>query len=1011
MTEPTKGGSRGRKTARSRKSQGTFVTKSGQTIKVHRNLVDRVKASRDAAARRRAARLAGLPKSRFKRFFFHMHPKRVFKYWFSRDGLIMSLKIAGIGIVVGFLILVGVFAYFRKDLPNLRSISGSNIGGSIRYYDRTGEHLLWEDFDGVKRTVVPDDQISDYLKMATIAIEDKDFYNHGGFDMRGIMRAGIVDIMGGGAVQGGSTITQQLVKLNNDWTRDRTIQRKIKELILAVELERTYSKSEILAGYLNGAPYGNVQYGVESASQDYFQKSAKDVTIDEAAFLAAIPKSPSYFSPYGPFYKQDPVTAEADLRGRQHYIIDLMYEQGMISAEEHSAALEVDTIGSIHTPTAKYTNIQHPWFVLTAKEELEARYGAQTVQRGGWKVITTLDKNLQAIAEEQVANGLAQVKKQRGDMIAFASEDVQTGQMVALVGGVDFNNEEYGNYNYATAKIPPGSSIKPYDYAAMIDNNTNVGAGSVLYDSQGPLPGYPCTKGPRVDCAHDYDFRLPGPLTLRYALGGSRNIPAMKAMLSSDDDPQTSVNKTISFANGFMGSPDANGDLRPGIYGCYQDEALTIPGNCYTASAIGDGAYVRLDQNVHGYGTMSRNGLNLPQTYILKIEDSAGKVVDEWRETPGIQVSKPDTAYIVMDMLSDPNASYLSRKPHNYQGWKFSYKTGTTNDSKDGIMMGVSTKYASGVWVGYHDRTVEMSGFMENMTQPILTGYMNRAHEGLEPIERERPAGIQVLPAYVVRTHVGVGSVEPSPSTDLFPSWYTKPSTQSEKQVLDVVSNKLATDCTPERARKESSGPSAGGFSVDKFHGDGLRADSSEQDDVHKCDDIKPTVQILSATTSSVTVSVSKGTHPLSSAAYPGAINLIIAGQIVQSFALNDSQAGVPIVLNYNYSGSGDLPVIVEVVDSVLYDGRDQSQALEFKAIASLQITSPDAGDDIRRSTTTVRWSGGAAPYTVSNNGVIISDCEDIDDNECSVDLEEGSNTIKVTDSEGNSSSVTVTKE
>lgn len=1009
MTDPTKGGIRGHSTARRRRSRNAFVTKSGKTIKVHRNLVDRIKASKDAAARRKAARLAGLPKSRFKRFFFHLHPKRVFKYWFSRDGLVMGLKIAGISLVIGFLFLVGVFAYFRKDLPNLRNISATNIGGSIRYYDRTGQTLIWEDFEGVKRTVVPDDQISDYMKMATIAIEDKDFYNHGGFDVRGIMRAAVVDISGRGTVQGGSTITQQLVKLNNDWTKERTFQRKIKELILSVELERTYSKQEILAGYLNGAPYGNVQYGVEAASQDYFQKPAKDLTIAEAAFLAAMPKSPSYYSPYGPYYKEDPVTAEADLRGRQHYIIGLMLEQGMITQEEHDTAIETDIIGSIHTPTPKYNNIQHPWFVLTAKEELEARYGSQTVQRGGWKVITTLDLNLQAIAEDEVAKGLAQVKKQRGDMIAFASEDVTTGQMVALVGGVDFYNEEYGKYNYATAKIPPGSSIKPYDYAAMIDNNTNVGAGSVLYDSQGPLPGYPCTRGPRVDCAHDYDFRLPGPLTLRYALGGSRNIPAMKAMLSSDDDPQTSVNKTIAFANSFMGSPDADGNIDPGIYGCYADEALTIPGSCFTAASIGDGAYLRLDQHVHGYGTLSRNGLNIPQTYILKIEDSAGKVVDEWRETAGVQVSKPDSAYITMDMLADPNASYMSRKPHRFNGWNFSYKTGTTNDSKDGLMMGASTKYAGGVWVGYHNRTVEMTGFMENMTQPILTGFMNRAHEGLQPVERERPAGIQVLPAFVVTTHVGVGSVEPSPSTDLFPSWYKAPSRDNNKQILDVVSNKLATDCTPERARKESSGPAAGGFSVDKFHGGSLSVEASEQDDIHKCEDIKPTIQVLSASTSSITVRVTGGTHPLSSSQFPGAINLIINGQIVQSYSVDDSQAGVPIVLNYTYNNSGSEAVTVEVVDSVLYDARDQTQKLEFTKQSNLEITSPVDGDVTANPDVTVKWSGDNSPFSVTLNGFQEPSCDNISSKKCSLTLEDGLNTIIVSDKDGNESKINIT--
>ena len=276
----------------------------------------------------------------------------------------MALKLTGVGILAVFLLLIGVFAYFRKDLPNLRDISGNNIGGSIRYYDRTGETLLWEDYDAVKRNPVKGEDMAQVVKDATIAIEDKDFFKHGGFDVRGIARAGVNNYLDRGSQQGGSTITQQLVKLTQNWSKDRTYARKIKELILSVELERTYSKQEILAGYLNTAPYGDITYGVEAAMQDYFQKSAKDITLDEAAFLAAIPKSPTVYSPYGARYKQE------QLIGRQHYVLDLMEQQGMIDKTKRDEAKKIDTLAKIKPRQPKYEGISAPWFVLTARKSL-----------------------------------------------------------------------------------------------------------------------------------------------------------------------------------------------------------------------------------------------------------------------------------------------------------------------------------------------------------------------------------------------------------------------------------------------------------------------------------------------------------------------------------------------------------------------------------------------------------------------------------------------------------------
>lgn len=909
-----------------RKSKNVHITKSGKAIKLHTSLADRVKASRDERAIRKAERLKGMPKSRVKRFFYRLHPKRLKEYWWSKEGAIMALKITGIGIVTMFVLLIGVFAYFRKDLPNLRDISGNNIGGSIRYYDRTGETLLWEDYDAVKRIPVPGDQISDYLKKATIALEDRDFYKHGGFDMRGIARAAWANLSGGSTSQGGSTITQQLVKLSQDWTSDRSYTRKVKELILSIELERMYSKDEILAGYLNTAPYGNIQYGAEVAAQDYFHKSAKDLTLAESVFLAAIPQSPSFYSPYGAYFNEENsqgATGKEALIGRMHYTLDIMHEMGFISANERDEAKQVDVLATVKRPESKYHNIRAPYFVLAAKEELEQQFSAETVNRSGWKVITTLDLNLQQIAEEEVAEGVKQVIRQKGDVAAFTAEDVETGQIVAMVGGPDFNNPEYGQNNYARTPLPPGSSFKPYDFAALMESTDNVGAGTVLYDTKEPLPGYPCTNHalPRNggNCLHDYDFRFPGPVTIRYALGGSRNVPAVKAMLIAG------VEKTIETAENIMNASNPNSFG----YNCYAPETQDfIPENeeqCYASAAIGDGAYLKMDEHVHGLATLSRNGLSIPRTYILKILDASDKTTYEWKLEGGKQAIRPDTAYIISDMLADPRASYMSTKIHSVPGaggnWRLAVKTGTTNDAKDGWMTGYTAKYAAAVWVGYHNRTREMSGFMETMTRPIFYNWMKRAHKDLPPKDWEKPSGVQTLPAYVVTTHVGTGSQEPSPSTDLYPSWYKKRTANSQKRTIDVITGKLATECTPDAAKKDQTGGLASQHSGDTFVDAG--SDRDEKDDIHQCSDVKPSISNLTITPagSSYTISavVAAGTHPLQGNEDKGAgkIEFIVDGQVVDTQVLtgNGIYSG-----SYTPNSSGNKQVSARVFDSVLYE-------------------------------------------------------------------------------------------
>ncbi len=900
-----------------RSSRNQFTTHSGKTIKVNRNLVARWVTWRDDLQRRKAERLAGLPKGRVKRFFYHFQPSRMYHYWFSREGAIMALKIFGITIAASFLLLIGLFAYFRKDLPNLKDdIYGKNLGGSTQYYDRTGKVLLWEDYDAVKRIPVKDKDISTYMKQATVAIEDKDFFKHGGFDVRGIIRAGWNNVFGGsGTTQGGSTITQQLVKLTQNWTLDRSYARKIKEIILAVELERTYSKQEILSGYLNVAPYGGIEYGVEAAARDYFNKSADELSLAEATMLAAIPKSPRYYSPYSADFDK------ASAVGRQRYILDQMVDQGMISKEKAAKAKKVNVIAAVKPRPTKFAGIKAPYFVLTAKEQLENEIlqSSDTAKRGGWKVTTTLDLEKQKQAEQVVQNGIYQVRAQGGDEIGFAAEDVPTGQMVALVGGVDFTDKDHGQNNYARLRIPPGSSFKPYDYISLLENTTNSGAGSVLYDKVGPLPGYPCTNHARPrdggNCLVDYDFRQPGPLSLRYALGGSLNIPAVKAMLIAGIDKTRDVAKKLGLKSG---------------YNCYVDDKLTKEGPCYGSSAIGDGAYLKLDEHVHGFASISRDGVNLPQTYILKITDARSKPLYEWKKSKGEQAVRPDAAYIVADMISDPNASYLSRKTHIFNNWRFGVKTGTTNDGKDGLMMSFSTKYAAGVWVGYHNRQRVMSGFMETMTQPIISNWMNQAHTGLQPVERKRPSGVKTLPAYVVRSHVGVASVEPSPSTDIFPSWYQPKKVATKSEVIDIVSNKLATNCTPDRAKKTVNNAAVGSFSSDTFVNGG-NSTGTDKDDIHKCGDARPTIDGITVDDNGggvykISVQYSPGTHPLTSDKFPFNISVSVDGKSLKLL----KKTGGYSTFQYTTNSDGSKTISVQVTDSVLY-GAQAAESYNFQ--------------------------------------------------------------------------------
>lgn len=969
--------------------KNTYTTSSGKTIKLNRSLGDRMRAGREAKAQRKAAYLSSLPKERWKRVIYRFHPKRMYQYWFNRDGAIMALKIVGIGFVVMFLLIVGLFAYFRKDLPKIQNINSGNSGGSIAYYDSTGQTLLFQDYDAFKRIPVSYPKMSPYMRDATIAVEDKDFYHEGAFNVKGITRAAVNNLKGG-STQGGSTITQQLVKLNEGWTDDHTVARKVKELILAVELEREYDKNDIITAYLNEAPYSGIDYGVQAAAQDYFHENATDLTLPQAAMLAAIPKAPSAYSPYSSPNWNSSITAadnyfdENGLISRQQYILDLMAKQGYITQAQANAAKNVDVISQVQAmPTDHYAGIKYPYFVLSAKKELANDFPAAVLKSGGWKVTTTLNTQLEDLAMNSLNDNASKLHHDQANDAAFVAEDNATGQIVALVGGMDFNTQQV---DYASsAPISPGSSIKPYSYTALINDNNNVGAGSMLSDSQEPLPGYPCTNKTTPEanqggnCLWDDTRHYYGNVTLRYALGSSLNVPAVKAFTSSDPNDPTkssasdpfswrlpSINNTIKTVNALMDDPDG--------YKCYDPAKLTAEGKtiltadksdetqCGAAAGIGNEAYTTLVDHTNGIASIARMGQAIPSTFILKVTNASGKVIKQYTQPKPKQVVKQDSAYIVTNMADDPGASYLSghcdsntcygMKFHRYNGWENAIKTGT-NQNLDGLMMSWNSKYTAGIWIGNYDRS-PYGGSPENVTDPIMSAFMKGAINDLgsvKPTNWAQPSDIKVLPGY--RSAVPFKSESAPPSVDLFPSWYVGKSSGGSSQALDKVSGLLATSCTPSDAREYVGGSTSGSLNVDLYIGGHPNVSSStaqsnssdssnsqSTDNVHSCSDSPPTATITAvngatvdsgsplvcpATGCTVMVHVEQGTHPLNDPNYPnnpGTLVLEVNGSQVQSQPV-DSSGDYQLTYTPQAGSSGSMQVTAQVTDSVLYQGSD----------------------------------------------------------------------------------------
>ncbi len=661
---------------------------------------------------------------------FKFNPFKFIKRYWRQLAAVFLVFIVG---------LIGLFAWFSKDLPDPNKLSERDIAQSTKIYDRTGEHLLYEIHGEQKRTIIRLEEIPNYAIQATLALEDQKFYEHKGFNLWGIFRGVVIRALTGKTLQGGSTLTQQLIK-NAIVGDERTITRKLKELVLAYRIEKKYSKDEILQMYFNEIPYGSTTYGIEAASYYYFAKSAKEITLGEAAILAALPQAPSYYSPWGNHIDE--------LYGRQQYAIDQMVKEGYITTNEAEAAKQEEIIFA-----NRVEGIEAPHFVFFVKELLSEKYGETLIEQGGFKIISTLDYDLQKKAEEiikeQSEKNLANYDASNA---ALVSIDIQTGQILAMVGSKDFFDKEIdGQVNVVVANRQPGSSFKPIVYATAF--NQGYVPETVLYDLETVFPVFDGDYIP-----HNYDLEERGPISLRKALAGSLNIPAVKMIYLAG------IDNVLDMAD----------DLE---YTTLKDRSR------FGLSLVLGGGEVKLLEHTNAYATFARDGKKMRYSAVLKLEDNKGKALEEYDKPRSQKIIEPEIVKIINDILSDNNARAFAFGESNYLTLgdrPAAAKTGTTNNYRDAWTIGYTPQIVTGVWVGNNDNTEMKQGAAGGtVAAPIWQKFMK---ESL----KEKPIEEFSKPSYEISNKPMLGG-----------------DASGVKVIIDKMSGLLATEATPEHLREE----------------------------------------------------------------------------------------------------------------------------------------------------------------------------------------------------------------
>ncbi len=635
-------------------------------------------------------------KTKWLRREIYRYPKRrkfkFLKILFLLLFFLFSLSISAFGII---------YFWVAKDLPDPNKLLEREVSQSTKIYDREGKTVLYEIFTKERRTLVELSDIPQNMIRATIAAEDRHFFEHKGFNLKSMARAMLINFLKGGKIQGGSTITQQLIK-NAILKPEKTYLRKIRELILAYQIEKKFSKEEILKMYFNEIPYGSNAYGVEAASQIYFGKNVSQLTLDEAATLAALPKAPTYYSPYG--------QNKEKLIARRDYILDQMLELEFISEEEYKEAKDTDTLAKIKP---KKERMIAPHFVEFVKSQLIEKYGHRMVEQGGLKVITTLDLKKQKIAEEVIKKNEENLKKFKANNAALVALDVKTGEILAMVGSKDYFDESIdGQVNVTLSERQPGSSFKPIVYAKLFEKGYTPE--TILFDV---ITNFGPDGSGKDYIPKDYDEKERGPITIRKALAGSLNIPAVKALYLAGIDQVLDLAEKMGYTT-------------------FKDRSR------FGLAIVLGGAEVKLLEHVAAFSIFAREGIKIPIISILKVEDPSGKILEEKQEPIPEKVLEPQIARQINDILSDNSARSFIFGEKNYltlPDRPVAAKTGTTQNWRDAWTIGYTPSLVAGVWVG-NTRGEEMKKGADGskIAAPIWQAFMKEATKNT-PVENFTP--------------------------------------------------------------------------------------------------------------------------------------------------------------------------------------------------------------------------------------------------------------------------------
>lgn len=660
-------------------------------------------------------------------------------------------------VCAGSFILISAFVFLMIStihLPDLKSFNTRQIINSTKIYDRTGTVLLYDVHQNVRRTDIPFSEMGTYIKNATVAIEDSNFYQNKGIRPLSILRAIVVNILSGHLSQGGSTITQQIVK-NTLLTPEKTFSRKIKEWILAIKVDQSMSKEDILEIYLNEAPYGGNIYGIEEASKTFFGKEPRDLTLAESAYIASIPKAPSLYYPYG--------SHRDKLDARKNTVLGRMKDLKFITEEEYEKSSN-EVVSFL--PQEKF-GVKAPHFVFYIKDYLEQKYGSDMVEGGGLKVTTTLDWGLEQKAEEIVNKYALQNEKDfNASNAALVAIDPKTGQILSMVGSRNyFDKQIQGNFNVATAKRQPGSSFKPIIYATAFNQgytpNTALFDVPIEFQTTCDAYGNPSPGHKQSECykPQNYDDKNRGPMSLRDALAQSINVPAVELLY------------LVGIENALKTARDL------GI------KSLNDPAR-YGLTLVVGGGEVSLVDMVGAYGVFANSGIKHEQSAILKVEDLNGNILEEYQDQENPVLPK-NTALMISSILSDNSArtpTFGANSPLKIPGREVAAKTGTTNNNKDAWLIGYTPSIAVGVWSGNNDNK-PMKKSSASISGPLWNAYMSSILVNY-PIENFEEPTIPNDPATLKPVLRG--------------NWQG-----NDSYFIDTISGKLATPLTPTETKKE----------------------------------------------------------------------------------------------------------------------------------------------------------------------------------------------------------------